>query len=431
MNETRPTTPVVTKRWGYEETVHLGTYWVKRLTMFAGCACSWHHHERKHETLTVLDGQLRVEVETGDLTPVVKTHTLRPGESLSLSPGVEHRMSAPWGMCVYLESSTPDDEAMRTHAFDGRQLHVCLLDAGGIPYFVNALRQGIPLMLNDYSHAVVKDGCEAYGIELVTGVHPMQLNWTPKVDRMAKVGDVLPEEYTFQTDGEPIVAKWFRDPARAVAVVRRWTGDLKTFVPQLQRHVGGWLTYRRVVGRTAISEVLVEVLDVAHWRWGSSLREDRGWSTWFLHDRTMSRLERFNPTLAAKAKEWGGWRRLTEGSCLTTRTWHGDLSFENVIFDDKGKQWWIDPHEAVEGDVHYDLAKLYKSLDFDHRTFAPWEDAMEGKRQLEAWVRTRSFDWDRVLDCFVVVVLKMAGAHNGPLGEKLTRWAVDLMHDFR
>jgi mannose-6-phosphate isomerase-like protein (cupin superfamily) len=52
--------------------------------------CSWHVHQRKHNAFYVLEGKLVIQIRSGD---AVDETVLRPGEMLTVAPGVKHRFA--------------------------------------------------------------------------------------------------------------------------------------------------------------------------------------------------------------------------------------------------------------------------------------------------------------------------------------------------
>ncbi len=92
----------VAKRWGWEETLHLGEYMAKLLFIRKGETTSAHYHEKKTETLTVLTGALEVRTDT-EIT------LLTPGSSMTLLKDTYHRMIGQ-SDCTYVEASGPYPE---------------------------------------------------------------------------------------------------------------------------------------------------------------------------------------------------------------------------------------------------------------------------------------------------------------------------------
>lgn len=103
---------VIEKPWGKEEVLEINDrYMMKRLTMWKGHRCSLQFHHVKQETIYVLTGRLRII--SGPAQDQLEPKIYEPGESITLLPGVVHRMEADED-CVYLEASTPEmDDVVR------------------------------------------------------------------------------------------------------------------------------------------------------------------------------------------------------------------------------------------------------------------------------------------------------------------------------
>ena len=103
---------VIEKPWGREEVVEINDkYMVKKLTMWKDHRCSLQLHNHKKETIYVLSGKLRIisGPDQDNLTGKIYT----AGESITIPPGVVHRMEGAEDS-VYLESSTPEmDDVVR------------------------------------------------------------------------------------------------------------------------------------------------------------------------------------------------------------------------------------------------------------------------------------------------------------------------------
>tara|TARA_Y100000589_G_C27131933_1_gene620955 strand:+ start:295 stop:645 length:351 start_codon:yes stop_codon:yes gene_type:complete len=97
---------IIEKPWGKEEILEINErYMFKKLTMIKGHRCSLQYHELKHETIYVLEGQLKII--SGLSESKLSSKIYYPHEYISLKPGIVHRMEAIED-CVYLESSTPE-----------------------------------------------------------------------------------------------------------------------------------------------------------------------------------------------------------------------------------------------------------------------------------------------------------------------------------
>ena len=97
---------VIEKPWGREEVIEINDkYMVKKLTMWKDHRCSLQLHNHKKETIYVLSGQLRIISGPDQDNLTGKIYTV--GESITISPGVVHRMEGAKDS-VYLEASTPE-----------------------------------------------------------------------------------------------------------------------------------------------------------------------------------------------------------------------------------------------------------------------------------------------------------------------------------
>ena len=103
---------IIKKPWGKEEIIEINTrYMVKKLTMWAGHRCSLQYHQLKQETIYILTGKLRIY--SGPTPDKLISKIYGPDESITLIPGVIHRMEAIEDS-VYLEASTPEiDDVVR------------------------------------------------------------------------------------------------------------------------------------------------------------------------------------------------------------------------------------------------------------------------------------------------------------------------------
>ncbi len=103
---------VYEKPWGKEEVIEINDrYMVKKLTMWKDHRCSMQYHNHKKETIYVLSGQLRIYV--GSTKEDLSSKIYGPHETLTISPGMVHRMEGVED-CVYLEASTPEmDDVVR------------------------------------------------------------------------------------------------------------------------------------------------------------------------------------------------------------------------------------------------------------------------------------------------------------------------------
>jgi len=98
----------VDKPWGYELRWGItDRYAGKVLHVNKGEALSLQYHERKDEYQYVLEGVIDMELggEDGQLT----THRMKAGDTLHITPGTRHRMTAVEDTDIF-EVSTPEIE---------------------------------------------------------------------------------------------------------------------------------------------------------------------------------------------------------------------------------------------------------------------------------------------------------------------------------
>ena len=102
----------IEKPWGREEVVEINDkYMVKKLTMWTGHRCSLQYHNFKKETIYVLSGVLKIIHGTSE--DVLEARLYRAGDTITIPPGLIHRMEA-IEEAVYLEASTPEmDDVIR------------------------------------------------------------------------------------------------------------------------------------------------------------------------------------------------------------------------------------------------------------------------------------------------------------------------------
>jgi len=103
---------IIEKPWGKEEVIEINDkYMMKKLTMLKGHRCSLQLHNHKKETIYVLSGQLRITSGSDQDNLTGKIYS--EGESITISPGVVHRMEGVEDS-IYLEASTPEmDDVVR------------------------------------------------------------------------------------------------------------------------------------------------------------------------------------------------------------------------------------------------------------------------------------------------------------------------------
>jgi mannose-6-phosphate isomerase-like protein (cupin superfamily) len=114
---TRPR--VVPKPWGEERIfAEGGRYAGKLLLIRRDESLSYQYHERKEETIHVLNGVLGLQVARDGESAELR---LTAGETFHVTPGTRHRMYAPEGDCLLVEVSTPElDDVVRLSDRYGR-----------------------------------------------------------------------------------------------------------------------------------------------------------------------------------------------------------------------------------------------------------------------------------------------------------------------
>ena len=110
----------VHKPWGHEEIfAETDRYAGKLLVVKSGEILSLQYHEKKEETLRVLEG--RVIFETGSDHTTLEAIELGPGDVFHIPPGLIHRMEAVTD-CTLIEVSTAHlDDVVRLSDRYGRE----------------------------------------------------------------------------------------------------------------------------------------------------------------------------------------------------------------------------------------------------------------------------------------------------------------------
>ncbi len=110
----------VHKPWGHEEIfAETDRYAGKLLAVKSGESLSLQYHEKKEETLRVLEG--KVIFETGIDAAILESVELGPGDVFHIPPGLIHRMEALTD-CTLIEVSTADlDDVVRLSDRYGRE----------------------------------------------------------------------------------------------------------------------------------------------------------------------------------------------------------------------------------------------------------------------------------------------------------------------
>lgn len=98
----------VDKPWGYEQILTNEYYTIKFLFMKAGHRCSLQLHQKKIETIMLLEGELKLYISPNKDVPL-EVKLLKPKELHEISPGTIHRVEAVTDS-LYLEVSTNELE---------------------------------------------------------------------------------------------------------------------------------------------------------------------------------------------------------------------------------------------------------------------------------------------------------------------------------
>ena len=111
---------IVQKPWGEERIfAETGRYAGKLILIRAGESLSYQYHNRKEETIHVLEGTLGLELEREGERANLR---LSPGENFHVTPGTRHRMYADGADCLLVEVSTPElDDVVRISDRYGRE----------------------------------------------------------------------------------------------------------------------------------------------------------------------------------------------------------------------------------------------------------------------------------------------------------------------
>jgi mannose-6-phosphate isomerase len=109
----------VHKPWGGEELLaHTQDYALKRICVKQGSRPSLQYHERKSESLYLLEGKLGIEI--GDSQDSLVTEEIHPGQVVDVPRGTIHRVFA-LEDSVVIEVSTPQlDDVVRLQDDYGR-----------------------------------------------------------------------------------------------------------------------------------------------------------------------------------------------------------------------------------------------------------------------------------------------------------------------
>ena len=106
----------IDKPWGHEEIwAETDRYVGKILCITAGHRLSLQHHERKDETIRILEGEMELEIEDND--GVMRTIRMKRGMTAHIAPYQKHRMVAVTDVEL-VEVSTPELDDVVRHEDD-------------------------------------------------------------------------------------------------------------------------------------------------------------------------------------------------------------------------------------------------------------------------------------------------------------------------
>lgn len=144
------------------------------------------------------------------------------------------------------------------------------------------------------------------------------------------------------------------------------------------------------------------------------------------------------------------WDYICDG--VSTRLFHGDLQFDNVIFDGNSFKLidWRDTFGGsnLRGDVYYDLAKLYGGLSMSYKlvkdkenysfnksfndvTFKYNHDLLldSFKEYFEGWVVDHNYDLRKIKELTALIYLNMSPLHTDKLDDLLFFKSISLMKE--
>jgi mannose-6-phosphate isomerase-like protein (cupin superfamily) len=82
------------KGWGFEDWIANKEYCGKLLFFKKGKKCSFHYHEKKHETFYLFSGKMEFKIGWEDDILAAKTYAIFSGDCLEIPIGLRHQMTA-------------------------------------------------------------------------------------------------------------------------------------------------------------------------------------------------------------------------------------------------------------------------------------------------------------------------------------------------
>jgi len=264
-----------------------------------------------------------------------------------------------------------------------------------------------------------------------------------------------PDQVTYVLPRQRRVVKWHVDRQKVTWRYER-AKLLDVVVPPVVEPVGStMMAYEFVDGATlyehcsrfAVSSLL-DWWDDHLWTTRTQLQERppdwRELTMRFYRDKTFSRIMSLDPTLrsiALDAVTRVDWEALVDG-CVPG-TFHGDLTFANVIWWDDdwngnlvGIDWREDfAGETTWGDLRYDLGKLLGGTHFHwgraaYGDFRRWTQGAEHRATLEDAVVSRfHVDLDDVRRIAALTLIGSAALHAAPMDEILVARGTRLLEE--
>ncbi len=139
---------------------------------------------------------------------------------------------------------------------------------------------------------------------------------------------------------------------------------------------------------------------------------------------------------------------------LFYQNFHGDLQFDNIIYDHKKELfYYIDWRESFggntnEGDIYYDLSKLYggclipydkmkydNNIKFKEGSFVVnydydiSENLIEFKHVYEKWLRVNNFDLNKIKLITALIFINMSPLHDDKFGKMLWFKSIKMFND--
>ena len=295
------------------------------------------------------------------------------------------------------------------------------------------------------------------------------MNWydTGTVDSYTKVKQLMEENYfTLDKTDEYFynvnnnIIKIFVDNKTCENRIKR-AEILKEYIPELTYKGNNTYAYKFFEGYTLYEidtfKIFKKFLTWLKYFWKIENVELKNDAKIFYHDKTYKRLDMFlkkYPDILEIEHNIDGinykkmnyylnkidWSSLDD--CLPSKTFHGDLQFDNIIFDGDienvdGEFKLIDWRQSFGnsteyGDIYYDLAKLYGGLlisyydmkknnfsfdDIDGNiklNYEPSENLKYFKKYYEKWIIDNNYNLDKVKKLTFIIYLNMMPLHEKP-----------------